>query len=165
MQSTRTDAHLKYAHNAATTPRVVHSVSELRMALEEKARGQRIAQLRKRKHLTQQAMAERLGIAYRTYQTWEAGQMPEWPNVEKLAAFFDVKPEQIIGEVDVTDEDTVSQLDEILEKLDEILDRLEAMEPPQKRAAQAAQAAARKSRQRKPESQADKDARKKANRG
>lgn len=69
------------------------------MALEDKARGQRIAALRKRKRLTQQVMAERLKIGYRTYQTWEAGKvMPEWPNLEKLAAFFGVKPEDIIGE-------------------------------------------------------------------
>lgn len=83
------------------------------MALEDKARGQRISVLRKRSHLTQQAMAERLGIAYRTYQTWEAGRMPEWHNVEKLAKFFKVKPEAIVGEIEMADAGAASQLDRI----------------------------------------------------
>lgn len=90
------------------------------MALEDKARGQRIAALRKGKHFTQQAMAEKLGIAYRTYQTWEAGTvMPEWPNLEKLATFYGVKPEDIIGET--------PDLDALLGRNGESqLDRMEA---------------------------------------
>jgi transcriptional regulator with XRE-family HTH domain len=92
------------------------------MALAEKARGQRIAQLRKRKRLTQQAMAERLQIAYRTYQTWEAGTMPEWDNLEKLASFFGVKPEFLIGDNGIADDpDLLPQLDRIETKLEAVL--------------------------------------------
>jgi putative transcriptional regulator len=106
------------------------------MALEDKARGQRIAQLRKRRRLTQQAMAERLRIGYRTYQTWEGGTMPEYGNLEKLAKFFGVKPEYLIGEEGVFP-DAVSQLDRIEAeqqainaKLDAILDRLDVKPEP-----------------------------------
>lgn len=117
---------MKYAQNATTRPRRVHSLAELRMALEDKARGQRISTLRKRNHLTQQAMAERLGIAYRTYQTWEAGRMPEWHNVEKLAKFFKVKPEAIVGEITEFDADTLSQLDRIEQRLEEAITEVRA---------------------------------------
>lgn len=90
--------HPKRAENATTSAHRVRSVDALRMALADKSRGQRIAALRNRKHLTQQAMAERLKIAYRTYQTWEAGTMPEWDNLEKLAKFHSVRVEDIVGE-------------------------------------------------------------------
>lgn len=115
------------AQIATTGARTAHTLAELRMALEDKARGQRIAALRKRKRLTQQVMAERLKIGYRTYQTWEAGSvMPEWPNLEKLAAFFGVKPEDIIGESpDLTallgaENGTQPQLDRIEAALSEL---------------------------------------------
>lgn len=98
------------------------------MALEDKARGQRIAQMRKRRRMTQQAMAEALDVSYRAYQTWEAGTMPEWSNVEKLAKFFRVKPEAIIGEAEPGPEEA-PQLDRIeqalsnglAEKVDQVL--------------------------------------------
>jgi transcriptional regulator with XRE-family HTH domain len=113
---------MRYAQNATTGPRRVHTVAELQMALADKARGQRIAQLRKRRRLTQQAMAERLQIAYRTYQTWEAGTMPEWHNLEKLATALGVRAEHIIGEDEVPAD--VTQLDRIEAKLDALLDLL-----------------------------------------
>ena len=113
---------MKYAQDARKSVRVVRSVAELRMALDEKARGQRIAQLRKRKRLTQQAMAERLRIGYRTYQTWESGTLPEWHNLEKLAKFHGVKPEHILGED--AEPPRLDQLDRIEEKIDAILVQL-----------------------------------------
>lgn len=133
MQAHSEKTNHKYAHNATTGPRRVHTVAELRMALEDKARGQRIAEFRKRKHLTQQAMAERLGIAYRTYQTWEAGTMPEWDNLEKLSLFFGVRPEDIIGDdarsVSVQEQSQLDRLEAevgaIRAELGEVLTRLE----------------------------------------
>lgn len=134
MQPHATGTDSKYAQNATTASRKVHTVAELRMALEDKARGQRIAALRKQRRLTQQVMAERLGIAYRTYQTWEAGMVvPEWPNLEKLAAFFGIKPEDIIGESpDVgallgLEPPDQAQLDRIEEKVDQVLAELAAI--------------------------------------
>lgn len=121
---------MSYAQNAATKGRVVHTVAELQMALADKARGQRIATLRKRKRLTQQQMAERLKIGYRTYQTWEAGTMPEWPNLEKLAELLGVRPEHIVGEDDGLGPDAGTQLDRIEAKLDQLLDLITPGEAP-----------------------------------
>lgn len=119
---------MRYAHNATTGPRTVHSLAELRMALEDKARGQRLAQMRKLRRLTQQQMCEKLGVAYRTYQTWEAGTMPEWPNVEKIATFFEIRPEDWIGEDDIVlsaaKPGEPTQLDRIEAKLDRLLELL-----------------------------------------
>lgn len=112
---------MRYAHDATTGPRVVHSVAELQMALADKARGAHIQRLRQRKRLTQQAMAEKLGIAYRTYQTWESGTMPEWPNLEKLALALGTTPERLIGDDEIPEP---SQLDRIEAKLDELLELL-----------------------------------------
>lgn len=117
---------MRCAQPAATRPRVVHTVAELQMALTDKARGQRIAQLRKRKHLTQQAMAEKLKCGYRTYQTWEAGTMPEWPNLLKLAELLGVEPEHIIGEE--TAPPDPSQLDRIEASLAELLAAVRRLE-------------------------------------
>jgi Helix-turn-helix. len=120
---------MKYAHNAATRTRTVHSIAELRMALEDKARGQRIASLRKRKRLTQQAMAEQLRIAYRTYQTWEAGRMPEWDNVLKLSAFHGVRPEDLIGEDAPLEVGQVATIEGKLDALAlDLVERLERIE-------------------------------------
>lgn len=90
------------------------------MALEDKARGQRIAALRKRTPgLTQQLVAERLKVGYRTVQSWESGAVvPEWPNVERMAKFFKVRPEEIMGELPPMEP---KQLDRIEAKLDQLL--------------------------------------------
>ena len=48
-------------------------------------RGQRIKELRESRHLTQEAMADKLGVTLRGYQEWEAGGGIKWENVKKLA--------------------------------------------------------------------------------
>lgn len=118
---------MRCAQSAATNGRVVHTVAELQMALADKARGQNIARLRKRKRFTQQALAEKLKIGYRTVQGWEAGTMPEWPNLEALAEVLGVRPEDIIGDEDVRDASTTfrDQLDRIEANQQEILERLD----------------------------------------
>ena len=122
-------ANLKYAQSATTSTPRVRTVDELRMTLADKARGQRIAELRKRKRLTQQAMAERLQIAYRTYQTWEAGTvMPEWENLEKLALFHQLRVEDIIGDdMEAAPPSLGDQLDRIEANQDRILGELAAI--------------------------------------
>lgn len=116
---------MRCAHDATTGTRVVHSVAELQMALADKARGAQIQRLRQRKRLTQQAMAEKLGIAYRTYQTWESGTMPEWSNLEKLALALGTTPERIIGDEEVPEPSQLDRLEAAVEentrKLDAIL--------------------------------------------
>lgn len=121
---------MRYAQDATTATRKVRTVAELQMALEEKARGQHIARLRRAKRMTQQAMAEKLGIAYRTYQTWEAGTMPSWPNLERLAIELGVRPEDIIGDepavaIQAMVATDSTQLDRIEAMLVEVLERLD----------------------------------------
>jgi DNA-binding XRE family transcriptional regulator len=81
--------------------------------------------MRKRRHLTQQTMAEKLKIGYRTYQTWESGTLPEWDNLVKLARFFKVRPEDIIGDEQVpasSSTDGAGQFDRIESRLQALLD-------------------------------------------
>lgn len=135
------------------------------MALEDKARGQRIAALRTRRRLTQQAMAERLGIAYRTYQTWEAGRMPEWENLEALANFHGIRAEQIIGDDEAPDVmgalhgEPPEWVEQLLGGIDQISARLARVEnaiglndgsTPERRFADTARREAERSRRRQP---------------
>jgi transcriptional regulator with XRE-family HTH domain len=92
---------------------------------QEEARriGARIAELRQRARLTQEAAAERAKVAHRTYQTWEAGDAtPRWRNYERLAEMFDVRVEEILG-AGSSDADT-RQLNRIEAKVDALLDRM-----------------------------------------
>lgn len=69
------------------------------MALENRAIGRRIAELREQAHLTQPVAAEKAGVSLRGYQKWEAGAArPNWANLERIATVFGVKPENIIGD-------------------------------------------------------------------
>lgn len=100
---------------------------------EAKRIGARIAKLRARAHLTQEAAAARLKIGVRTYQTWEAGDAtPRWHNYERLAKLYGVKVEEILGStpLDQVPADTaeVASLAAIQSSLDEIIERLERLE-------------------------------------
>jgi len=82
----------------------------------------RLKELRKEKGLSQQALANELGVHYRTLQNWENGESQIKPEkAEKLANFFGVSIAHLLGyedndfknETDIK----VSVLDEALEKL------------------------------------------------
>lgn len=101
MQTHGPNTDARFVQNATTATRKAYTFAELRMAIEDKARAQRIAELRKLKRLTQEAAAQKVDVHYRTYQTWESQKnpvMPEWPHLERLATVLGVKPEDIIGE-------------------------------------------------------------------
>lgn len=121
MQTRATRTQIRRAPFAATAPRLMHSLADLQMALEDKARGQRIAQLRKRtRGLTQQQVALDLKVGYRTVQSWESGAVvPEWPNIEAMAKYFKVRPEEILGDMPPMEP---AQLDRIEEMLGVLLD-------------------------------------------
>jgi transcriptional regulator with XRE-family HTH domain len=73
----------------------------LEMALQDRARGQRIAQIREqRAHLTQQELAQAMGIALRTVQKWEAGYGLQASNKRALADALGVMIEEIMGETE-----------------------------------------------------------------
>lgn len=68
------------------------------MALRQSEIGERIAQLREQRgNPPQETVAHQLGVSYRAYQTWEAGDAkPSYPNLEKLAEYYGVSEEYIL---------------------------------------------------------------------
>ena len=62
---------------------------------------QRIKELRNEKKQTQKDMAELLGIKLRAYQYYESGtHYPEVPNLIKLADYFGVSTDYLLGRSD-----------------------------------------------------------------
>lgn len=60
-------------------------------------RGLRIKELRASRHLTQEAMADLLGVTLRGYQEWEAGGGIKWDNVKNLAGQLGVEPDYLMN--------------------------------------------------------------------
>ena len=75
----------------------------IEMALQQRAMGRRIAQLRERAHLTQEAAADKAGVTLRAYQKWEAGGGIQYANLQKLAEVLQVPVDQITGEPSTPD--------------------------------------------------------------
>ncbi len=115
-------AHKRTAQIAATNSASVRRVLlEVARRRQEEARriGVRIAELRERHHLTQAVAALRLGVAYRTYQTWEAGDAtPRWHNFEKIAKLYGVSVDEILG--NPPSPSSPSQLDRLEKRLAKI---------------------------------------------
>lgn len=58
----------------------------------------RLKELRKEKKLTQQEIAELLGVKRNTYSDWENGKTePNFENLIKLADFFEVSLDWLFG--------------------------------------------------------------------
>ena len=63
---------------------------------------ERIAFLRQEKHLTQRELAEKLGLAHRSYQSYEYGErFPDFHGLIAIADFFDVSLDYLVGRSDV----------------------------------------------------------------
>jgi transcriptional regulator with XRE-family HTH domain len=89
------------------------------MTLRQRAMGRRIAELRERAHLTQEAAADKAGVTLRAYQKWEAGGGIQYANLQKLADVFSVPVDRITGEEATPDPfQTASQLDRIEKTLE-----------------------------------------------
>lgn len=67
------------------------------MAQADAERGDRIRSLRENLHLTQEAMADRVGLTLRGYQEWEAGGGIKWDNAKRLAKVAGVEPDWIMS--------------------------------------------------------------------
>lgn len=71
----------------------------------------KIKQLRKDKWLSQQALAEQIGLHYRTLQNWENGKTHIKPEkAEQLADYFGVSIGYLLGFDDVSVKDTFTDL-------------------------------------------------------
>jgi len=60
----------------------------------------RVKTLRKAKKMTQRQMADALGITERSYQRYEAENNPNNETLIKLADFFDVSTDYLLGRSD-----------------------------------------------------------------
>jgi transcriptional regulator with XRE-family HTH domain len=94
------------------------------------ARGERLRQLRAERGLSQEEVAQVLGVTAKTYGDWERGGGIHATNARKVARYFKVKPADIVTpdfEPASLNGDGASQeqLDRIERKLDEILERLD----------------------------------------
>ena len=60
--------------------------------------GKRIAELRRKKDMTQFELADRLGISYQAVSNWERGNsMPDIAKLPELAEIFGVTVDEILG--------------------------------------------------------------------
>jgi transcriptional regulator with XRE-family HTH domain len=108
----------------------------IEMALEQRAIGRRIAELREDRRLTQPVVADRVGVSLRAYQKWEAGtSAPAWRNLEQLAEVFQVSADYLLGAAQDRRQDAQDQLDRIeaevaatRAELGEVLTRLTEMQ-------------------------------------
>jgi len=66
---------------------------------------ERLKELRKEAHLTQIELAKRLGIGQSSYADWERGKKnPTQENLIKIAQFFNVPLDYLVGNSDKKDE-------------------------------------------------------------
>ena len=70
----------------------------------------RIAELRHRKNITQQQLAEIVGVSFQTISKWENGSaMPDITYLPVLAEYFKVSTDQLMGIVPFSGEDYIAQ--------------------------------------------------------
>ena len=91
--------------------------------------GQRIAQKRKEKGLSQEALGERLGVSRQAIYKWESdAALPEIEKLVKLSREFELSVDWLLGEGDESRELTPDQL----RMVEEIVGRYLAAQPPEK---------------------------------
>lgn len=61
------------------------------------ARGERIKQLRKARHWSQETAAHRIGVSVKTVRAWEKGGRIKWANAKRAGEELDVDPESLVS--------------------------------------------------------------------
>ena len=87
----------------------------------------RLKELRKEKGLSQKALANELGVHYRTLQNWEKGETDiKLSQAKMLADYFGVSETYLLGYSDLKNETNIkiAVLDETIEKLCVIKDNM-----------------------------------------
>ena len=101
------------------------SLARFRQQMADYARGQRLRELRERKHESQENAAFAVGVSVKTLRAWEHGGKIRWQNAKRLGSFYGVDPEGLVSReealADTADSEPVTQLDTIERKLDRIL--------------------------------------------
>ena len=58
---------------------------------------ERIRRLRRAEHLTQAALAQKIGLTTRGYQDIELGSLPRYENLLRIAEYYDVSVDWLMG--------------------------------------------------------------------
>lgn len=97
------------------------------------AKGARLSELRKARHLSREDAAHEIGVTTRALYVWENKDGPiKWENAVRAARFYGVEPDSIVSRERLGGYG--DQLDRIEAKLDALLKRLGNDEsPPPKR--------------------------------
>lgn len=94
------------------------NATTLLVSMPDLDRGNRIKALREERHLTQPALAERIGVTLRAYQEWEAGGGIRWMNAKRLASALCSTPDYVMsGPTPEPEPAELSQLDRIEDEL------------------------------------------------
>ena len=105
-------------------------LATFRQQMADYARGQRLRELRERKHESQENVAYGLGVSVKTIRSWEHGGKIRWLNAKRLGAFYGVDAESLVSREELSAEEIGpalagdDQLDRIEEKLDQVLELL-----------------------------------------
>ena len=80
--------------------------------------GENLKHLRKEKALTQEALAEHLGVSFQTISKWERGETyPDIMLLPVISAFFDVSVDDLLGTDKVKKQQKVKAYTELFEKM------------------------------------------------
>ena len=76
----------------------------------------RLKEIRLNKKLTQKEIAEKLGTSQPSYQNWEKGtRKPSRITLQKIATFFNVSTDYLLGKTDIPDPDSDIDLDSAID--------------------------------------------------
>lgn len=81
--------------------------------------GKRISELRKQGHISQEMLAEEIGVSRQAVAKWEAGEsLPDIVKVAALADFFEVSTDYLLGH-------ELTNFDKLMQKIKELSDNSE----------------------------------------
>jgi transcriptional regulator with XRE-family HTH domain len=108
---------------------MVQYLREMSLAIEDEARGLRIAALREARNLTQVQLSRKLGVNSQTVSRWEGGSKMSAKNLDKLIKYFGVSAEFILEGTAGAAVVTYAAFDEYKAWLDQHPDELAALPP------------------------------------
>ena len=82
----------------------------------------RLKELREENGLIQKELADKIGVKRGTVAAWEAGRMPERGALERIANYFDISVDYLLGRSDVRSEVTHRETQDVtVEELEKVL--------------------------------------------